>query len=266
MLKTLQHGKSPGEDGFTAEFYLEFFDLLGEDLIESLNAAFRTGKLSISQRRGIINLITKLLELQNWRPITLLNVDYKIASKTIARRIESVLQSVIHPDQSGFVKDRYIGENISLISDVLEMTKIEKLSGILLSVDFRKAFDTLEWSCIHCALELYNFGDSLRNWVKVFYTEIESAVINNGFATNWFKPTSGVRQGCPLSPYLFVLTAERMSAKIRQSNEVKGVQLHGNEITLCQFADDTNLFCADLMSVEMVYASLRNLGRFRVLS
>ena len=60
---------------------------------------------------------------------------------------------------------------------------------------FRKAFDTLEWSCIHYALELYNFGDSLRNWVKVFYTEIESAVISNGFATNWFKPTSGVRQG-----------------------------------------------------------------------
>jgi len=128
-LKTFQHGKSPGEDGFTAEFYLEFFDLLGEDLIESFNAAFRTGKLSISQRRGIINLIPKedaaLLELQNWRPITLLNVDYKIASKTIARRIESVLQSVIHPDQSGFVKDRYIGENIRLISNVLEMTKIE---------------------------------------------------------------------------------------------------------------------------------------------
>ena len=88
-LKTFQHGKSPGEDGVTAEFYSEFFDLLGEDLIESFNAVFRTGKLSISQRRGIINLIPKedaaLLELQNWRPITLLNVDYKIASKTIAR-------------------------------------------------------------------------------------------------------------------------------------------------------------------------------------
>ena len=72
-LKTFQHGKSPGEDGFTAKFYLEFFDLLGEDLMESFNAAFRTGKLSISQRRGIINLIPKedaaLLELQNWRPI-----------------------------------------------------------------------------------------------------------------------------------------------------------------------------------------------------
>ena len=69
--------------------------------------------------------------------------------------------------------------------------------------------------------ELYNFGDSLRNWVKVFYTEIESAVINNGFATNWFKPTSGVRQGCPLSPYLFILTAELMSTKLGKATRLK---------------------------------------------
>ena len=109
-------------------------------------------------------------------------------------------------------------------------------------------------------MELYNFGDSLRNWVKVFYTEIESAVINNGFATNWFKPTSGVRQGCPLSPYLFILTTELMSTKIRQSNEVKGIQLYGNEIKLCQFADDTNLFCADLMSVENGLRIIKEFG------
>ena len=123
-----------------------------------------------------------------WRPITLLNVDYKIASKAIAKRIEHMLPSLIHPDQTGFVKGRYIGENIRLISDIMEQTKKLNCPGILLSLDFQKAFDTLEWSCIHNVLKIYNFGDSLRNWIKVFYTDIESAIL-----TNWIKPSNLLR-------------------------------------------------------------------------
>ena len=99
-------------------------------------------------RRGIIRLIPKedsqLNQLQNWRPITLLNVDYKIASKAIAKRIELLLPYLIHPDQTGFVKDKYIGENIRLISDVIEQTNKDNIPGILVSLDFRKAFDTLK--------------------------------------------------------------------------------------------------------------------------
>ena len=145
---------------------------------------------------------------------------------------------------------RYIGENIRLIADVMEQTKKLNHSGILLSLDFQKAFDTLEWSCIHHFLKLYNFGDSLRNWVKVFYTDIESAVLNNGYATNWIKPSTGVRQGSPLSPYLFILAAELISMKIRQSRAVEGVSIFEREIKISQFADDTNLLCSDLKSVE----------------
>ena len=93
-LDTFNAGKSPGEDGFTVEFYLTFFDLIGNDLVDSLNSAYQNGELSISQRRGVISLIPKevsLLKLQKWRPITLLDVDYKIASKAIAKRIEPLL-------------------------------------------------------------------------------------------------------------------------------------------------------------------------------
>ena len=180
-LDTFSPVKSPGEDGFTVEFYSAFFDLIGNDLFESFIAAYENGQLSISQRRGVITLIPKEesspLKLQNWRPITLSNVDYKIASKAIAKRIEQMLPSLIHPDQTGFVKGRYIGENIRVISDVMEQTKKLNCPGILLSLDFQKAFDTLEWSCIHNVLKNYNFDDSLRNWIKVFYTDIESAVL-----------------------------------------------------------------------------------------
>ena len=130
-LDSFSRGKSPGEDGFTVEFYSKFFDLIGNDLVESLNTAYENEQLSISQRRGIITLIPKeessLLELKNWRPITLLNVDYKIASKAIAKRIEPILPSLIHPDQTGFVKGRYIGGNIRLIADDRYKRLVEKI-------------------------------------------------------------------------------------------------------------------------------------------
>ena len=146
--------------------------------------------------------------------------------------------------QAGFVKSRYIGENIRLISNVMEQTKKLNCPGILLSLDFQKAFDTLELSYIHKVLQIYNFGDSLRNWIKVIYTDIESAILNNGYATIWIKPSTGVRR-CPLSPYLFILTAELMSTKICQSSDFKGISMFGKEIKISQFADDTNILCAD---------------------
>ena len=124
------------------------------------------------------------------------------ASKAIARRIEPILSKLVHPNQTGFIKGRYIGENVRLISDIMEQTQVNNTPGILISVDFKKAFDSLEWSFIQSALKKFNFGDSLRKWVEIFYMDIESAALNNGFATDWFKPSRGVRQGCPLSPYL----------------------------------------------------------------
>ena len=99
-----------------------------------------------------------MLDLHNWRPITLLNVDLKIAAKAIAKRLETVLPNLIHPDQTGFVKGCYIGENITLISDVLDLTKEQKIPGILVALDFRKAFDSLEWPFIMRVLDVFNFA------------------------------------------------------------------------------------------------------------
>ena len=124
------------------------------------------GELSISQRRGIITLTPKedgsLLDLSNWRPITLLNVDFKIAAKAIAKRFEPILPVLIHPDQTGFVKGRYIGENIRLINDIMEITKSQNLPGILTSLDCRKAFDSLEWPFIMKTLDYFNFGSDIK--------------------------------------------------------------------------------------------------------
>ena len=167
-----------------------FFDLQGQDLLNCFNVAYVKGEMSISQRRGVISLLPKedanLLKLPNWRPITLLNVDYKIASKVIATRFEKVLDLLISPDQTGFLKGRYIGQNIRLVNDVVKQTKIPNIPGILVQLDFCKAFDTIEWSFIKRSLALFNFGDSIQQWVSTFYNNSESAVLNNGFCTNFF--------------------------------------------------------------------------------
>lgn len=270
ILETFQNDKAPGEDGFTVEFYTYFFELLGNDLIASFNEAYEQGEFSISQRRGIITLIPKedgsLLDLSNWRPITLLNVDFKIASKAIAKRIEPTLPNLIHSDQTGFVKGRYIGENIRLINDIMEYTSLQNLPGILTSLDFRKAFDSIEWPFIMKTLDHFNFGSDIKRWIKLFYTNTETAVQNNGFITSWFKPSKGVRQGCPLSPYLFILSAEVLSKRIRQDSNVRGIKVFGKEIKLSQFADDTTLFNADIESLEMALKIVGDFGKIAGLS
>jgi len=172
ILCTFSSGKSPGEDGFTWEFYNCFFDLLGQDLVDCFNDSFRAGEMSLSQRRGVITLIPKedsdLSTLANWRPITLLNLDYKIASKAIAKRIEKVLALLINPDQTGFIKGRYIGQNVRLINDILERTRLQNIPGILLQIDFRKAFDTIEWEFIQKTIALFNFGEPYNDGYRSF--------------------------------------------------------------------------------------------------
>ena len=131
---------------YMLEFYKFFFEMLSQEFLDCVNAAYKDNELSISQRIRVITLIPKedanLKDLSNWRPITLLNIDYKIASKAIATRIEKVLPLLINPNQTGFVKGCYIGKNIHLLKDIFEQTKVQNIPGILLLLDFRKAFDT----------------------------------------------------------------------------------------------------------------------------
>ena len=176
--------------------------------------------MSISQRRGVISLLPKknkdTLPLKNWHPITLLNIDYKIATKCIAKRLEKVLPTLIDRDQTGYVKNRFIGEKIRLISAVIELYEKKNLPGMLLFIDFEKAFDSLEWNYLFKVLEVMNFGPMFRKWMHTFYSNITSCVMNNGYASDFFQLYRGVRQGCPLSGLLFVLAIEVVAQVIRE--------------------------------------------------
>ena len=179
-LKAMPNGESPGTDRFSAEFYKVFWIDLKDILLSCYVAAFRTGKMSISQRRGIITLIPKKNSvpflLKNWRPISLLNTNYKIATRCIASRLKQVLSSIIHPDQTGYLKGRYIGENVILLFGVIEHAQENEIPGLLFFADFEKAFDTLNHNFILQALNFFKFGNDLKQWISVFFTKIAQAV------------------------------------------------------------------------------------------
>ena len=164
--------------------------------------------MSRSQKQAVITLMEKKgkdrLLLENWRPISLVNDDAKIMSKVIATRIKNVLPNIIQHYQTGYVKDRYIGETVRSVFDVMDLTLKENVPGLLIFIDFQKAFDSLEWNFLLSCLEAFNFGPDFIRWVKTFYKNIQSCVINNGLMSDYFTLERGVRQGDPLSPYLFV--------------------------------------------------------------
>ena len=252
-LKECKNAKSPGTDGFPAEFYKFFWPELGTEMVSSFNHAFRSGTLSICQRRGIISLIPKKNKdktlLDNLRPISLLNVDYKILTKILAKRLEKVLPTIINPDQTGYVKGRFIGENIRLIQDIMFFTEHSKKPGIAIFLDFRKAFDTIEWNYLSAALQALNFGPDLLKWFQVIYHQVSSCVLHNGRASDFFLLKRGVRQGCPLSGLLFVIGIELFVRALKKDTEIKGIKVDQNEIKSTQYADDTTVMVSDCDSV-----------------
>ena len=261
-LKDFSNNKTPGTDGLPAEFYRFFWPDICFDLLASFNYAFQHGTLSISQRRGIISLIPKKNKdktiLENLRPISLLNVDYKILTKVIAKRIEKVLPTLINPDQTGYVKGRYIGENVRLIYDLLDYTDKLNKKGIAIFLDFKKAFDSIEWNYLLDTLRLFNFGPDIQNWIKTFYYNVTSCVLNNGHASAFFSLQRGVRQGCPLSGVLFVLGIELLSKTVKSDPTIKGIQVNKHELKISQYADDTTVFVRDLDSVTSLLRLLND--------
>ena len=246
ILNGFQKNKTPGNDGLTAEFYLAFWPILGKHLVACLNYAHNHGELSNSQKQAVITLLEKKGKdkrlIKNWRPISLINVDTKIASKALAKRLENILPDLIHYNQNAYVKGRSIFDAIRTIDDVLEYTKCSDQSGILVTIDFEKAFDSLDHRFLLKVLRTFNFGPSFIQWIRTFYSNVSSCVINNGFATSYFNVDRGVRQGDPLSPLLFILSLEVLACSIRQNDKIQGIKIEDEVVKISLFADDMTCF------------------------
>ncbi len=244
-IKDCPNNKAPGADGFPIEFYKVFWGQIKHIIVKLIRKCYEDKSLHKTARLGLITLLPKpnkdLLLLKNWRPLTLLNCDYKIMAKIIATRIKKILPKIIHKDQTGFMKGRYIGENVVKMLDLIDYTQENDIPALLVAIDYEKAFDRIEWSMIQKALQFFNFPDYISTWAKIFYNDIESKVVNNGWASETMYPTRGCRQGCPLSPYLFILVGEILANYIRQNENIKGIKIGDFEHKLSQYADDTTL-------------------------
>ena len=259
-VKSLNSGKAPGPDGFTVEFYIKFWNLLGPLLLEVINTCFTDGELCESMKSSVTRLIYKkrgdIKHLQNWRPISLLNVDYKICSKVITLRLSKVLDSIIDPDQTCFVPGRSISSNISTLTDTLDYIEQTGETGILVSLDQEKAFDRVDRGFLLDLLKHCGFGPEFCHWIETFYFGANMQIILNGWLTNQIPLLRGVRQGDSLSPLLYILCVEVLACQIRNSPCIRGFLLpgaSGKQFKVRQYADDTTSFVKDFSSLVHLF-------------
>ena len=242
---TLKCGKTPGGDGLTLEFYCRFWKILVPILHANYIQCYRDGILNPSGRRGIINLIPKkgdLTFLKCWRPISILNYDYRIWAKAIANRLEVVADKLIGKQQNAFIKKRSIFSNLRCTSEILTHYNKTKKAGVIILVDFEKCFDRVNFESIKGTFINFGFGENFIKMLFLLFTKLEMCTTSNGYHSDYFVKTRGVNQGCPASPLIYCFTSELMAQLIYQNPNIKGLSVNGVENILSQFADDTSAY------------------------
>ena len=268
VIKKSKNNKSPGPDGYSNEFYKIFWPELNKWMQKLFNKYREENKLNDTQLGGIITCIPKgeksRNELKNWRPITLLNSTYKFYSAILADRIKKTLNKLIHSDQKGFIKGRFIGENIRQTYDMIHYCNENKIKGLIVLIDFEKAFDSIDWEFITKTLNFFNFGPNIINWIKSIQLNSYSYIVQNGHISKKVLLHRGCRQGDPVSPYIFVLAAEIMATAIREDKQIEGIEVYKDEQKISLYADDTTLYLSAKES--NLIAALETLKQFQGIS
>lgn len=236
-MSQLKEGKAPGPDGFTTTFFHAFWDMIKMEVWQIVEESRALRWLLPSLKSTFITLIPKeedSITPDKFRPIALCNVIYKVISKVIANRLKSLLPLLISSEQSRYVEGRQIMDGILLTHKIIHSLKHSKQAGMLLKLDLSKAFDKLSWTYIQHMLKAFGFCSMWIRWILSLITSTHFSILVNGFPSRSFKPSRGIRQGDPLSPFLFVLMAEGLGRHIKHalhSQQLKGISVHNTPAT-----------------------------------
>lgn len=265
-IMSLQNGKTPGPDGFTAEFFKLFSASIAPALQEMYNESFSEGRLPPTLSEASISLLLKRdkdpLLCGSYRPISLLNVDLKILSKILAQRLQQVSSSLISTDQTGFMLGRHSFHNTRRLLNILNSPS-SIAPEVVVSLDAEKAFDRVEWRYLFFVLQKFGFSSDFISWIRLLYACPVASVHTNGLQSAVFPLYRGTRQGCPLSPLLFALAVEPLAIWLRQEGGFEGITRAGKIHKLSLYADDLLLYMSDpAASLPVVLNILDKFGSY----
>lgn len=270
VFKNMAKNKSPGPDGFSPEFYVLAWGIVGTDVVNAILWFFKHCHLPRCVNATAIALIPKQdcpSKMSHFRHISCCNVVYKCIAKLLAKRLKVVILVLISPNQSAFVPKRVIKDNVMLAQALCRNYHLKTgPAKCAMKLDISKAFDTLNWSFLFAAMEIMDFPPLFITWIKTCITTSMYSVKINGSLEGFFEGKSGIRQGDPISPYLFLIAMEVCSACIRQSTSVPSFQHHWGtkslNITHLAFADDLLLFCkGETASITAIMEGIRTFSR-----
>ena len=268
VLKGMSQGQCLGIDGLTVAFMKTFWIYLKVPCYEVMMQWLEERLLYLTARRGIIDLIPKQKKdsrrVTNLRLITLLCVSYKILETVLVNRIKSVIDQIISKDQKGFREGQSISVNICQIFDLVTIVKQEEREAVILSIDFKKCFDMIEFDAIFGALDCFGFGEKFVSTIQTTYTQFQACVQSNGYFSEYFPVPRSVHQCRPNSSFLFLICAELLANILRQEKDIQGFPVDEMMHLLSQFADDMDISLnADEDSLKKVFCILE---KFKAIS
>ncbi|KAL4310832.1 hypothetical protein GQ457_01G001810 [Hibiscus cannabinus] len=265
-LQTFEGSKAPGPDGFNMSFIKKFWKVLKTDFLDFFSKFHSSKIIDFSFNHSFITLIPKKLNpifIEDFRPISLVGCVYKLLAKVLARRLGNVSENIIGDNQFAFCPGKQILDCVLIANETIDFVKRSGAQSLVFKADFQKAYGSVDWDFLVLIMRKTGFGQCWCNWIITCLSTASVSVLVNGSPTNPFAIGRGLRQGCPLSPLLFNIVAESLSALLKKAislNMFCGVQFGQSsvEISHIQFADDLIIFCgADEAHVQNIVRILR---------